>query len=351
VIRRRFPIVANVRRWLALSGVLLVLAVGGLVGRGLEFSLEFVGGNSYRLEGVPAAVTAADLRAAAAAAGATEAVAQLSGTGDARAAVVRTEALVPDGPVATAVRSALLAVTGVPEVEETFVGPSWGERITRQSLRALVVFLVVVAVYIGVRLDRKMAGVALLTLAHDVLLTLGVYALVGLRVSPATVIAFLTILGYSLYDTVVVFDRVRENLHTLGEPGRRTILELVDASLSEVLGRSISTTVTSLLPVGALLFVGAGLLGATTLQDLALALFVGMTVGGYSSILIAAPLYAHWKAREPAEARRIARASARSADDPAAAAAVEASYAGRAPVTTEYVRGEGRRGRRRRGGR
>ncbi|MGA1774890.1 MAG: protein translocase subunit SecF [Nitriliruptoraceae bacterium] len=346
--RRRYRIVPNLGRWLLLSAVLLAVALGGLLGRGLEFSLEFVGGNSFRVEGVPADVDAADLRAAAEAAGATEAVAQLSGEGSDRAGVVRTEALDPAGEVATAVRAALADVAGVDAVEETFVGPSWGERITQQSLRALVVFLVVVAVYIGIRLDRKMAGVALLTLVHDVVLSIGVYALVGLRVSPATVIAFLTILGYSLYDTVVVFDRVRDNLHTLGDPGRRTILELVDDSLSEVIGRSINTTVTSLLPVGALLVIGAGILGATTLQDLALALFIGMAVGGYSSILFAAPIYAHWKAREPAEARRIARVAAKATGDPDAAAAVEASYAGRAPVTTEYVRGEGRRGRRHR---
>lgn len=348
MIRRRFRIVPHIRRWLLLSTVLLAVALGGLLGRGLEFSLEFVGGNAYRVEGVPAGVSADDLRLAAEGAGAVEAVAQLSGEGADRAAIVRTEALDPDGPVAVAVRAALSAETGVATVAETFVGPSWGERITQQSLRALIVFLVVVAIYIAVRLDRRMAVVALLTLAHDVVLSVGVYALVGLRVSPATVIAFLTILGYSLYDTVVVFDRVRDNLHTLGDPGRRTILELVDDSLSEVIGRSINTTVTSLLPVGALLVVGAGVLGATTLQDLAMALFIGMAVGGYSSILFAAPIYAHWKAREPAEARRIARVAAKADGDPAAAAAIDASYAGRAPVTTEYVRGEGRRGRRRR---
>ncbi len=348
MIRRRFRIVPHLRRWLLISAVLLAVALGGLLGRGLELSLEFVGGNAYRVEGVPADVSADDLRLAAEGAGAVEAVAQLSGEGADRAAIVRTEALDPDGPVAVGIRAALSAETGVATVEETFVGPSWGERITQQSLRALIVFLVVVAVYIAVRLDRRMAVVALLTLAHDVVLSVGVYALVGLRVSPATVIAFLTILGYSLYDTVVVFDRVRDNLHTLGDPGRRTILELVDDSLSEVIGRSINTTVTSLLPVGALLVVGAGVLGATTLQDLALALFIGMAVGGYSSILFAAPIYAHWKAREPAEARRIARVAAKAGGDPAAAAAIDASYAGRAPVTTEYVRGEGRRGRRRR---
>lgn len=170
---------------------------------------------------------------------------QVSGTGAERAAVVRTESLEPDGAVAQAVREALLDLTGSAEVQETFVGPTWGERITTQSLRALIVFLLVVAAYISLRLDRKMAAVALVAMAHDVLLTIGIYALVGFSVSPATVIAVLTILGYSLYDTVVIFDRVKDNAHTLGEPGRRTVLELVNTSLNEVLYRSLNTTISS----------------------------------------------------------------------------------------------------------
>jgi preprotein translocase subunit SecF len=208
------------------------------------------------------------------------------------------------------------------------------------------VFLIVVTLYISVRLDRKMAAVALIAMAHDVLLTVGLYALVGFRVSPATVIALLTILGYSLYDTVVIFDRVKENGHTLGQPGRRTILDLVNVSLNEVLYRSINTTVSSVIPVGALLLVGAQVLGATTLQDLALALFIGLLVGAYSSVFLAGPLYARWKATEPTEQRRIAKVAARAAGaDEEALAAIDASYAGRAPITTDYVRGDGRRGR------
>jgi preprotein translocase subunit SecF len=187
-------------------------------------------------------------------------------------------------------------------------------------------------------------------MAHDVLITVGIYALVGFSVSPATVIAVLTILGYSLYDTVVIFDRVKENGHTLGEPGRRTVLELVNASLNEVLYRSLNTTISSVLPVGALLFIGGSVLGATTLQDLALALFVGMLAGAYSSVFVAGPLYAVWKAREPAEQRRIVKVEARAAgaSEEEAAAALDASYSGRAPITTDYVRGSGRRRRRRR---
>ena len=350
---RRTPnlhIVPHARRWLAVSAVLVLVALGGLVGRGLDLSLDFVGGSSFRVEGIPDTVGAEDLRVAVEDAGAVEAVAQVSGTGADRAAVVRTESLEPDGPVARAVRDALLDLTGAPEVQETFVGPTWGERITTQSLRALVVFLLVVAAYISVRLDRKMAAVALVAMAHDVLLTVGIYALVGFSVSPATVIAVLTILGYSLYDTVVIFDRVKDNAHTLGEPGRRTILELVNASLNEVLYRSLNTTISSVLPVGALLFIGGSVLGATTLQDLALALFVGMLAGAYSSVFVAGPLYAVWKAREPAEQRRIVKVEARAAgaSEEETAAAVDASYSGRAPITTDYVRGTGRRGRRRR---
>jgi len=349
---RRTPklrIVPNARRWGVVSGLLIVLAVGSLFGRGLELSLDFVGGSSFRVEGIGADVTPDLLRTTVEGVGVSEAVAQVSGSGAERAAVVRTESLVPDGAMAQAVRAALIGVTGVADVQETFVGPTWGERITTQSLRALIVFLLVVTLYISVRLDRKMAVVALAAMAHDVLITIGIYALVGFSVSPATVIAILTILGYSLYDTVVIFDRVKDNAHTMGEPGRRTILELVNVSLNEVVYRSINTTISSILPVGALLFIGGQVLGATTLQDLALALFIGLIAGAYSSLFVAGPLYAYWKAREPAEQRRIAKVAARaegaSEED---LAAIDASYAGRAPITTDYVRGAGRHGRRRR---
>jgi len=349
---RRTPnlrIVTNARRWGLISVVLLVVAIGSLVTRGLELSLDFVGGSSFRVEGIAEDITPDLLRTTVESAGVTEAVAQISGAGVDRAAVVRTESLEPDGETARAVRAALVAATGVGEVQETFVGPTWGQRITTQSIRALLVFLVVVTIFISVRLDRKMAAVAVAAMAHDVILTIGLYALLGFTVSPATVIALLTILGYSLYDTVVIFDRVKDNAHTLGQPGRRTILELVNVSLNEVIWRSVNTTVSSILPVGALLLIGGRVLGATTLQDLALALFIGMLAGAYSSLFFAGPLYAHWKAGEPSERRRIAKVAARAAgESEESIAAIDASYSGRAPITTDYVRGTGRRGRRRR---
>ncbi len=344
-----FRIVPNARRWAIITVALLAISILSLATRGVELSLDFVGGSAFRVEGIGATVTPEQLRLAVEGAGAGQVVAQVSGTGAERAAVIRTESLAPDGETAVAIRSALRGLTGVEDLQESFVGPSWGQRVTQQSVRALIVFLVVVALYISVRLDRKMAAVAIATMTHDVLLTIGLYALVGFTVSPATVIALLTILGYSLYDTVVIFDRVKDNAHTLGQPGRRTILELVNASLNEVLYRSLNTTISSILPVGALLFIGSQLLGANTLQDLALALFIGLLVGSYSSVFVAGPLYAHWKAGEPVERRRIAKVAARAEGaDPEALAAIDASYEGRAPITTDYVRGDGRRGRRRR---
>jgi preprotein translocase subunit SecF len=349
---RRTPtldIVINARRWGLISLVLLAVAIGSLVTRGLDLSLDFVGGSSFRVEGIAADVTPDQLRSSVEAVGVAEAVAQVSGTGEDRAAIVRTESLEPDGATARAVRAALIAVSGADEVQETFVGPTWGQRITNQSIRALIVFLIVVTLYISVRLDRKMAAVALAAMVHDVILTLGLYALIGFTVSPATVIAVLTILGYSLYDTVVIFDRVKDNAHTIGQPGRRTVLELVNVSLNEVVWRSVNTTVSSIIPVAALLFIGGQVLGATTLQDLALALFIGLLAGAYSSLFVAGPLYAHWKAGEPSEQRRIAKAAARAAgESEESIAAIDASYSGRAPITTDYVRGVGRRGRRRR---
>lgn len=339
-------VIGRGRWWAAVSLLLIGVSVGSLVTRGLELSIDFVGGTSFRLEAIDAGVDVPELRSAAQSAGAEDVIVQLSGDGEARSALVRTAALEPGSPEALAIREALAAVSGVDDVQETFVGPTWGSRITRQALQALAVFLVVVTVYISVRLERKMAGAALAALAHDLVITVGIYALVGFSVSPATVIALLTIVGYSLYDTVVIFDRIRENQHTLGQPGRRTTAELTNVSLNEVLVRSLATTATSVLPVGALLLIGGQVLGATTLQDLALALFVGMAVGAYSSIFVAAPLYAWWKGGEPAERRRVAKASRAGADGDDAA--LEAAYEGRAPITTEYVRGEGRRGRRRR---
>ncbi|MFA9445685.1 protein translocase subunit SecF [Egicoccus sp. AB-alg6-2] len=346
-----FDFVGRSRLWAMISGALVLVSLGSLLIGGLDLSIDFVGGTAYRLEGIDPETTSDDLRAAAEDAGARDVLPQLQGEGDTRGALVRTDAMEPGSDEALAVERALVEVSDADNATISFVGPNWGQRITQQALEALLVFMVVVVIYISFRLEFKMAVAAVVALVHDLLITIGLYALVGFNVSPATVIALLTILGYSLYDTVVVFDRVKENAVQLGEPGRRTYAQLINASMNEVLYRSLNTSITSVLPVAALLFIGAQVLGATTLQDLALALFLGMAVGVYSSLFVASPFLAWWKMREPEQRKAAERETERLArgDEPdAEVAAPTASASRRAPITTEYVRGEGKRKKRRR---
>ncbi len=348
-----FDFVGNAPRWAIASAAILIAGILAISFRGLDLSIDFVGGTSYTLTGITETVTSQQLREAVEDLGASDVVAQLQLDGDRPVgAIVRMDAVDPGSAQALALESALVAAAQPDEIVANFVGPTWGERITRQAAQALAVFLVVIIIYISIRLEFKMAVAAVAALIHDLALTLGVYAVVGFSVSPATVIALLTILGYSLYDTVVVFDRVKDNAISLGDPGRRTYRELVNSSMNEVLYRSINTSITSILPVGALLFVGGTVLGATTLQDLALALFVGMAAGVYSSLFIAGPLFSWLKLREPEEARRVARVARADAEAAGQPASKEAPAAGspeaRAPVTTQYVRGTGKSGRRRR---
>jgi preprotein translocase subunit SecF len=353
-----FDFVGRSRLWAMVSGTLVVVSLLSVFVGGLDLSIDFVGGSSYRLENIDPDTTSTDLREAAEDAGAVDVSAQLQTEGGvAVGALVRTDSLELGSDTAIAVREALREVSGASDVLESFVGPTWGERITRQAIEALLVFLVVITIYISFRLEFKMAIAAVLALFHDLLITIGIYALVGFPVSPATVIALLTILGYSLYDTVVVFDRVKENSISLGDPGRRTYPELVNGAMNEVVYRSINTSITSLLPVGALLLIGAQVLGADTLQDLALALFIGMAVGIYSSLFVAGPFFSFLKMQEPEEQRRAAKVAAGgdegSAEDAAPVEEVEqAPVAGspeaRAPITTEYVRGQGKKRKRKR---
>ena len=238
---------------------------------------------------------------------------------------------------------------GVPlrQVSTTFIGPTWGSQISDKALQALIAFLIVIVIYLSIAFEWKMAAAALIALAHDIVITIGVYSLTGFDVSPATVIGLLTILGYSLYDTVVVFDKVRENTAGLLASSRSTYSQAANLALNQTLVRSINTSLIALLPVAAILFVGAGLLGAGELKDLALVLFVGMLSGTYSSIFIATPVLAQLKEREPqykALAKRVAlresggraakRAAAKAATKagPGSAAAIDDGPAGQGTV-------------------
>jgi preprotein translocase subunit SecF len=194
---------------------------------------------------------------------------------------------------------AAAAGTTVDATDSQRIGSRWGAEVTNKAVRALVVFLVVVTLFISWRFEWKMALGAMVALIHDLVITAGIYSIVGFEVTPSTIIAILTILGYSLYDTVVVFDKVEENTEAYAAPGRRTYQDAANLALNQVFMRSLNTSLATLLPVAALLFIGAGLLGASTLNDLALALFVGLMTGAYSSVFLAVPVLSMLKEREP----------------------------------------------------
>ena len=306
-----YPIVAKRRRWFTISAVLVLIAVGSMVFRGLNLGIEFTGGAEFQVPSTSCTIEQA--RSAVESAGIEPSTVTQLGNDYIRittAAVEQGESL--------QIRQALAETCQVTtdDVTATVVGPTWGGEITQKALTALAVFLVLVSVFLAVYFDWRMAVAALVALVHDIALTLGVYSLLQFEVTPATVIGVLTILGYSLYDTVVVFDKVKENTRGILGQSRQTYSQAANLAVNQTLVRSINTSVVALLPVGAILFVGAGILGAGTLKDLALALFVGIAAGTYSSIFIATPLLAQLMERDPqmqALARRVnARGSAAS---------------------------------------
>ncbi|MYE65281.1 MAG: protein translocase subunit SecF [Acidimicrobiaceae bacterium] len=210
-----------------------------------------------------------------------------------------------EGPEAVdSVRNALAGLAGVTgnDVSVTTVGPSWGSETTANAQIALIVFFALIAVYIAIRLEWRMAVGALLAVAHDIVLSVGFYSLFQFEITPATVIAFLTIMGYSLYDTIVVYDKVREVVGRVSATGRYTYTEMMNLSLNQVLMRSVNTSITSMIPVASMLIIGSFVLGAVTLQEFAIALLVGIIVGTYSSLFVAAAVVAKMKEREPAYA-------------------------------------------------
>ncbi|MQA34158.1 protein translocase subunit SecF [Modestobacter roseus] len=303
-------VVAKRRFWFRVTAVVVLLCVLAMGVRGFNFSIEFSGGNSLR---VPAtSEQLADVREAAEGAGADVASAQVVG-GD--SVLLRTSAL--DNDTERAVVDAVAEAAGVEPsaVSPQSVSADWGGDVTNQALIALAVFLVAVVAFLAVRFQPKMAVGAIVALLHDIVVTAGIYALVGFEVSPSTVIGLLTILGFSLYDTVVVFDKVDENVKDLTKSNRSTFTEASDLAVNQTLMRSINTSVIALLPVAGLLFVGAGLLGAGTLKDLALVLFVGLAAGTYSSIFLATPVLAALKEREPEQQALRKRVLARRASE------------------------------------
>lgn len=298
----RFDFVGASRRTLIVSLVLVAASILIMLVRPFNLSIDFTGGVIVSVENV-SDVAVEEVRADLREIGAADARVQMTGAGF---VIVQTESLDPgDMDVLVATVSAV-AGSSINDANVSAVGPTFGAEVTRKAFEALVVFLVVIMLFITWRFEWKMAASALAALFHDLIITGGLYALVGFLVTPATIIAVLTILGYSLYDTVVVFKKVNENTEELHD--QATISGIVNLSLNQVLMRSINTSLTSLIPVGVLLLVGFLALGGETLKEFALALFIGIAVGTYSSIFIAAPLLARWKEREPEWERQRIRA-------------------------------------------
>jgi preprotein translocase subunit SecF len=327
-----FDFIRSRRRYFLISAALIAISILSLLVRGLDGSVDFTGGTIVEAPNV-SGVDVGEYRSELASLGQEGARVQIRTERDGtEIVVVQTEALDVadrDELVATV---ALVAGVDPNDTSVEAVGPTFGSEITRRAIEALLIFLVVVALFITWRFEWKMAIAALAALFHDLIITAGIYSIVGFEVTPATVIAILTILGYSLYDTVVVFDKITENVHELGS--RHTFTEIANLSMNQVLMRSLNTSATSLLPIGSLLLVGSYLLGAATLREFALALFIGIAAGTYSSIFVATPILAEWKEREP-EWQRMQRRVARRSGETVLTAA-EASSA----MATE-VRGTG----------
>jgi preprotein translocase subunit SecF len=353
-----FNIIGRFRMWATISGVVLIASLAGLFGRGLNLSIDFKGGTSYTVP-IAAGSSLVNETDAKAVQDAENAVSPL-GISDVRAQIqvnrttsekeLFVRAPHVDQAKLLQVQQALAQLAGQSDqnqVNINDVGPTWGRQISDKALRGLIVFLVLVTIYISFRFEPKMAVGAIAALFHDLLATAGIYALLGIAVTPATVIALLTLLGYSLYDTVVVFDKIRENVGASGSTGRQPYTDVVNDSVNKVLMRSINTSLSTLLPIGALLFVGVFLFHATTLEDLAVALFIGTIVGTYSSIFIASPILAVLKEREPrykAVRERAATGDLRgSRPAPQAARQVSASdYVAQTATVAEGNGGDGR---------
>jgi preprotein translocase subunit SecF len=330
--------VGRQRLWYSISGLILVVSIVALLVRGLVFSVDFKGGAVFTFPS-SSSTSLSQVQTAVNDGGVSGAIVQQT-SGQANGWQVQTKALT--GPQTVKLEQTLSSELGVNtnSISVTTVGPSWGSQISGKALEALIAFLIVIVGYLSIAFEWKMAIAAFVALLHDLVIATGVYALAGFQVSPATVIGLLTILGYSLYDTVVVFDKVRENTAGLLGGARTTYSQAANLALNQTLVRSINTSLIALLPVAAILIVATALLGSNNeLEELALVLFVGMLSGTYSSIFIATPVLADLKEREPqyqALAKRVAlRASGGRATRRAAAKAPSGSRTGPGAATAE----------------
>jgi len=312
--KRSYNIVGKRKIWYGISAVLiLIVIVVPIIRGGFLFGIEFLGGSQFQV------ASSAGLNSTEAQVLAQNTVLKVEPGSNPRVTIVgqnseirvQTDQLKSDQSVA--IQQALAQAFKIKDSEVTtsFIGATWGQDITRQALTGLVAFVILAAIVMALYFRTwKMSLAAITALFHDLIITAGVYGVFHIEVTPAAVIGFLTILGYSLYDTVVVFDKIRENTGEDGAESRRTFAESVNLAVNQTLVRSINTSVVAILPVGSILFIGAFLLGAGTLRDISLALFIGIIVGTYSTIFIAAPLFAQLRSGEDAVKKRDKRTRA-----------------------------------------
>jgi preprotein translocase subunit SecF len=321
-----YDFIGHRRRWYTASAVVMIIGLISLLVRGLNPSIDFKGGAQF--QGPLNGHTITQVRSAVSSTGVNPEVAETTGGGSDTRFQVQTETLtnLQVVHVEEALEQQLDLKPG--SLSTTTVGSTWGSEITHKAILGLFVFLIAVIGYLSIRFEWKMALAAIIALIHDLVITAGIYSLSGLQVSPSTIIALLTILGYSLYDTVVVFDKVRENTAGIAGGSKMTFSQAANLAVNQTLVRSINTSIIALLPVLGLLVIGAGLLGAGSLNDLSLALFIGLASGAYSSIFIATPLLCDFKEREPTYQQLAKRVANRRVKEAQAAAAPEPATVG-----------------------
>ena len=295
--------------WFTIALLLVVAALavplikgGGNFGDGFKFGIQFRGGSEFQISGANSLNT--NIGTAAVRSVVPSATIDITTVGK-DGVQVQTNQLTPAQTIK--VTSALADTYGVnaKSITSSYIGATWGGDITQQAVIGLIVFVILAALFMAIYFRTwKMSMAAIISLAHDLIITAGVYALTGFEVTPATIIGFLTILGYSLYDTVVVFDKIRENTAELGDESTRTFGEAVNLAVNQTLVRSINTGVVAALPVAAILFIGSFILGADTLRDISLALLTGTLIGTYSTPFVASPLYATFRQGEAAIVKR-----------------------------------------------
>ncbi len=331
----RINFIGSRRRWYLASAVLILICIGTFVFRGFNYGVEFSGGTQFRIPTSGVSISANDVNTAFSNAGTKPAGSpQVVGSGSTQTIVVKTAEI--DSAKQQTLTAKVAADLNVPvnKINAEAVSSSWGHDITVKAIQGLIVFLIAVSIYIALRFQWRMAVGGIVALFHDLLITAGVYSVVGFEVTPSTVVGLLTILGFSLYDTVVVYDKVAENSKDILAGSRTTFSEAANTAVNQTLMRSINTSLIALLPVAGLLFVGAGLLGVGTIKDLALILFVGLASGAYSSLFLATPIVVELTERDPRYKSLTKRVVAKRSSEAKRTADAQLSGVGVAPRRT-----------------